>query len=73
MGESTFSGVLIFFPGQLLSHVLIIGLLAAVLSLINKPKQLRIDVLAEASFAQRKTFAYFCTYYREINGDVVVE
>ena len=51
MGESTFSAVLIFFLVNYFLTFLIIGLLAGALSLINRPKPLRIDVVAEALFA----------------------
>ena len=51
MDDSKFSAVLIFFLVNYFLTFLIIGLLAGVLSLINKPKPLRIDVVAEALFA----------------------
>ena len=51
MGESTFSAVLILFLVNYFLTFLIIGLLAGALSLINRPKPLRIDVVAEALFA----------------------
>jgi hypothetical protein len=48
MSESKFSELLIFF---IANYFLIIGLVAAVISLINKPKPLRINVVAEALFS----------------------
>src|SRR5436190_6375532 len=51
MNEWTLSGVLIFFAVNYFLTFLIIGLLAGVLSLINKPKPLRADVVAEALFS----------------------
>jgi len=51
MDESKFSGLLIFFVANYFFSFLIIGLAAGVLSLINKPKPLRTDVVAEALFS----------------------
>ena len=51
MDESKFSGLLIFFVANYFFSFLIIGLAAGVLSLINKPKPLRADVVAEALFS----------------------
>src|SRR3982750_2788479 len=51
MNQWTLSGVLIFFAVNYFLTFLIIGLLAGVLSLINKPKPLRIDVVAQALFS----------------------
>jgi hypothetical protein len=51
MNESTFSELLIFFIANYFLTFLIIGLAAAVISLINKPKPLRINVVAEALFS----------------------
>ncbi len=51
MADPKFSAVLIFFLVNYFLTFLIIGLLAGVLSLINKPKPLRVDVVAEALFA----------------------
>jgi hypothetical protein len=51
MDESKFSELLIFFIANYFLTFLIIGLAAAVLSLINKPKPLRINVVAEALFS----------------------
>jgi hypothetical protein len=51
MDESKFSGLLIFFVANYFFSFLIIGLVAGVLSLINKPKPLRADVVAEALFS----------------------
>jgi len=51
MGGSKISAVLIFFLVNYFLTFLIVGLLAGALSLINKPKPLRIDVVAEALFS----------------------
>src|SRR5213592_2234318 len=51
MSESNFSGILVFFIANYFFSFLIIGLAAGVLSLINKPKPLLIDVVAEALFS----------------------
>src|SRR5437667_12831368 len=51
MDHSKFSGLLIFFVANYFFSFLIIGLAAGVLSLINKPKPLRADVVAEALFS----------------------
>jgi Family of unknown function (DUF6790) len=51
MDESKFSAFLIFFISNYFLTCLIIGLLAGVISLINKPKPLRINVVAEALFS----------------------
>jgi Family of unknown function (DUF6790) len=51
MSESKFSELLIFFIANYFLTFLIIGLVAAVISLINKPKPLRINVVAEALFS----------------------
>ena len=51
MDQSKFSGPLIFFVANYFFSFLIIGLAAGVLSLINKPKPLRADVVAEAMFS----------------------
>ena len=51
MNESKFSGLLMFFVANYFFSFLIIGLAAGVLSLINKPKPLRADVVAEALFS----------------------
>ena len=51
MGDSKISAVLIFFLVNYFLTFLIVGLLAGALSLINKPKPLRIDVVAEALFS----------------------
>src|SRR6058998_2135488 len=51
MGESIFSAVLIFWITNYFLTFLIIGLLAGVISLINKPKPLGISVVAEALFS----------------------
>ena len=51
MGGSKISAVLIFFLVNYFLTFLIVGLLAGALSLINKPKPLRLDVVAEALFS----------------------
>jgi len=51
MDESKFSGLLMFFVANYFFSFLIIGLAAGVLSLINKPKPLRADVVAEGLFS----------------------
>ena len=51
MDESKFSGLLIFFVANYFFSFLIIGLAAGVLSLVNKPKPLHADVVAEALFS----------------------
>ena len=51
MGDSKISAVLIFFLVNYFLTFLIVGLLAGALSLINKPKPLRLDVVAEALFS----------------------
>ena len=51
MDQSKFSGLLIFFVANYFFSFLIIGLAAGVISLINKPKPLRANVVAEAFFS----------------------
>jgi hypothetical protein len=51
MDESKFAELLIFLIGNYFLGFLIIGLLAALISLINKPKPLRINTVSEALFA----------------------
>jgi hypothetical protein len=51
MGKSTFSAVSIFFLINYFLTFLIIGLLAGVISLINKPRPLGISVVVEALFS----------------------
>ena len=51
MDESKFSGLLMFFVANYFFSFLIIGLAAGAISLINKPKPLRADVVAEALFS----------------------
>jgi Family of unknown function (DUF6790) len=51
MGESEFCGVLIFFVANYFLTFLIIGLVAAIISLISQPKPLRISSVAEAFFS----------------------
>jgi hypothetical protein len=57
MDESKFAPPLIFFVGNYFLTCLIIGLLAGVLSLINKPKPLRINIVSEALFSYYLLFA----------------
>ena len=54
--DSKFSAVLIFFLVNYFLTFLIIGLIAGRLSLINKPKPLRIDVVGEALFLVPSAF-----------------
>lgn len=51
MDESKFSELLIFFIANYFLTFLIIGLAAAIISLINKRKPLRLNVVAEALFS----------------------
>ncbi|SRR6266498_3460225 len=51
MNGSKFSSLLIFVLGNYFLTFLILGLLGGVISLINKPKPLRIGVVAEALFS----------------------
>jgi hypothetical protein len=53
MDESKFSALLIFLIANYFLTFLIIGLLAAVISLSNKPKPLTINVVSEALFSYR--------------------
>jgi Family of unknown function (DUF6790) len=56
MNGSEFSSLLIFVLGNYFLTFLIIGLLAGVISLINKPKPLRISVVADALFSYYMLF-----------------
>jgi len=51
MSKSNFSGILVFFIANYFFSFLIIGLAAGVISLINKPKPLTINLVAEALFS----------------------
>ena len=51
MDDSKLSALLVFFIANYFLTFLIIGLLAALISLINKPKPLTINLVAEASFS----------------------
>jgi len=51
MAESNSSSLIIFFIGNYFVTFLIIGLIAAGISLLNKPKPLRINTVAEAFFS----------------------
>jgi hypothetical protein len=51
MNDSKFSSLLIFVIGNYFFTFLIIGLIAAGISLLNKPKRLRINTVAEAFFS----------------------
>ncbi len=51
MDQSKFSGLIIFFVANYFFSFLIIGLAAGLLSLVNKPKPLGIDTVAEAFFS----------------------
>src|SRR5438094_3507276 len=57
MSESNFSGILVFFIANYFFSFLIIGLAAGAIALINKPKPLRADVVAEAFFSYYLLFA----------------
>ncbi len=48
MDDSKFSSALVFFIGNYFVTFFIIGLIAAGISLLNKPKPLRIDEVSEA-------------------------
>ena len=54
MDDSKFSSALVFFVGNYFFTLLIIGFIAAGISLLNKPKPLRINTVAEAFFS------YYC-------------
>ncbi len=51
MDDPKLSAVLVFFVANYFMTFLIIGLLAALISLINKPKPLTINLVAEAFFS----------------------
>ena len=57
MDDSKFSAVLVFFVGNYFVTFFIIGLIAAGISLLNKPKPLRIDEVAEAFLSYHLLFA----------------
>jgi hypothetical protein len=57
MDSSKFSSLLFFLIGNYFLTFLIIGLLAGVISLFNKPKPLRIDTVGEALFSYYLLFA----------------
>jgi hypothetical protein len=57
MNGSTFSSFLIFLIGNYFFAFLIIGFLAAGISLLNKPKPLRINTVGEAFFSYYLLFA----------------
>ena len=57
MEDSKFSALLVFFISNYFLTFLIISLLAAGISLINKPKPLRVNVVAEALFSYYLLFA----------------
>jgi hypothetical protein len=57
MEDSNLSAVLIFLVGNYFFTFLIIGLIAAGISLLNKPKPLRINTVAEAFFSYYLLFA----------------
>lgn len=62
MQEAQFSSVLIVFIGNYFATFLIIGLLAAAISLMIKPKPLGIGVVSEAFFS------YYLLFYVGINN-----
>jgi len=57
MDESKFSSALIFFIGNYFVTFFIIGLIAAGISLLNKPKPLRISEVSEAFLSYHLLFA----------------
>ena len=57
MDESKFSPALVFFVGNYFVTFFIIGLIAAGISLLDKPKPLRISEVAEAFLAYHLLFA----------------
>jgi hypothetical protein len=57
MAESNSSSLIIFFIGNYFVTFLIIGLIAAGISLLNKPKPLRTNTVAEAFFSYYLLFA----------------
>src|SRR6516165_10103975 len=57
MEDSKFSALLVFFISNYFLTFLIISLLAAGISLINKPNPLRVNVVAEALFSYYLLFA----------------
>ena len=57
MDDSKFSPALVFFVGNYFLTFLIIGLIAAGISLLNKPKPLRIGEVSEAFFSYHLLFA----------------
>jgi len=56
MDDSKFSSALVFLVGNYFFTLLIIGFLAAGISLLNKPKPLRTNTVAEAFFAYYMLF-----------------
>ena len=57
MDDSKFSSALVFILGNYFFTLLIIGFIAAGISLLNKPKPLRINAVAEAFFSYYLLFA----------------
>jgi Family of unknown function (DUF6790) len=57
MDDSTLSSALVFFVGNYFVTFFIIGLIAAGISLINKPKPLRIGEVSEAFLSYHLLFA----------------
>jgi hypothetical protein len=57
MDDSNFSSALIFFVGNYFVTFFIIGLIAAGISLLNKPKPLQISEVSEAFFSYYLLFA----------------
>ena len=57
MNRSALSSLLFFVVANYFVTFLIIGLLAGIISLLNKPKPLRINVIAEALFSYYLLFA----------------
>jgi hypothetical protein len=57
MDDSKFSSALVFFVGNYFVTFFIIGLIAAGISLLNKPKPLRIGEVSEAFLSYHLLFA----------------
>src|SRR2546430_13734799 len=57
MDDSKFSSALVFFIGNYFVTFVIIGLIAAGISLLNKPKPLRIGEVSEAFLSYHLLFA----------------
>jgi hypothetical protein len=71
--SSDLKGLLIFFIANYFLTFLIIGLLAAVISLINKPKPLTINVVAEALFSYYLLFNLVNFVFHVFFGDIAAK